>query len=110
VTRGLVDYRRGRFAGAVAAADSCLSRGQANWNRALPAHLVRAMALFRLGRPGAARAALDRASELYRTAVATSGESIRGGDWPDQLIAQTLFREAEGLILDPAFPADPFAP
>jgi serine/threonine protein kinase/Flp pilus assembly protein TadD len=109
-TRGLADYRRGRFAGAVAAADSCLSRGQECWNCALPAHLVRAIALSRLGRPGAARAALDRASELYRTAVATPGGPTRGGDWHDQLIAETLFREAEGLILDPAFPADPFAP
>jgi serine/threonine protein kinase/Flp pilus assembly protein TadD len=109
-TRGLAEYRRGRFASAVAAADSCLSRGQRNWNCALPAHLVRAMALLRLGRPGEARAALDRASELYRTVVATPGGPTRGGDWHDQLIAEILFREAEGLILDPTFPADPFAP
>jgi serine/threonine protein kinase/Tfp pilus assembly protein PilF len=110
VTRGLADYRRGRFADAVEAADSGLAWRPQHWNRELPAHLVRAMALSRLGRPGEARAALGRASDLYRAVVASPGGFIRGGDWPDRLIAEILLREAEALILDSTFPPDPFAP
>jgi tetratricopeptide (TPR) repeat protein len=109
VTGGLADYRRGRFADAVAAVDSCLSRGRLDWNCELPAHLVRAMALSRLGRPGEARATLGRASELYRRCVSRPGGPIPGGNWADRLIGEVLLREAEALILDPTFPADPFA-
>jgi hypothetical protein len=110
VTRGLADYRRGRFAEAVAAIDSCLSRRPGNWNCELTAHLVKAMALSRLGRLGEARAALNRASELYRTRVAGPGGLTPGGNWPDRLICEILLREAEALVLDSTFPADPFAP
>jgi serine/threonine protein kinase/Flp pilus assembly protein TadD len=109
VTRGLADYRRGRFADAVEAIDSCLSRRPENWNCQLPAHLVRAMALSRLGRPAEARAALKTASELYRTRVAGPGGPTPGGHWHDRLIGEILLREAEALILDSTFPADPFA-
>jgi serine/threonine protein kinase/tetratricopeptide (TPR) repeat protein len=109
VTRGLADYRRARFADAVAAIDSCLSRGPANWNCELPARLIRAMALSRLGRPGEARAALGRASELYQRCVSRPGGPIPGGNWADRLIGEVLLREAEPLILDPTFPDDPFA-
>src|SRR5262249_25649315 len=49
-TRGLAAYRRAQFADAVAWADRCLSRGSGNWNHELPAHLIRALALSRLGR------------------------------------------------------------
>jgi hypothetical protein len=49
-TRGLTAYRREHFADAVAWADRCLSRGPGDWDRELPAHLVRALALSRLGR------------------------------------------------------------
>jgi Flp pilus assembly protein TadD len=107
-TMGLADYRRGRFAQAVAAADSCLSRGPGNWNCELPSHLVRAMALSRLGRGGEAQAVLNRASELYQRCAARPVGSISGGDWPDLLIAEILLREAEALILDSTFPANPF--
>jgi len=109
VTQALADYRQGRFAEAVAAADSCLARGPVRWNLELPARLVRAMALSRLGRPVEARAALDRASELYQTCVARPDGAGTGGNWPDLVIGEILLREAEALILDSAFPTDPFA-
>src|SRR5262249_30874737 len=94
---------------AVAWADRCLARGSESWNRELPAHLARAMALCRLARPDEAGAAMARASDLYRTKVANPGGRAEGGDWHDQLICEVLLREAEALFLDRDFPADPFA-
>jgi tetratricopeptide (TPR) repeat protein len=108
-TRGLAAYRRGRFADAIAWADRCLSRGPGDWNRELPAHLVRALALSRLGRRDAAGAARARASDLYRTKVAKPGGRAAGGDWHDRVFCEVLRREAEALFLDRDFPADPFA-
>jgi tetratricopeptide (TPR) repeat protein len=108
-TRGLAAYRRERLADAVAWTDRCLSRGPGDWNRELPAHLVRAMALLRLGRHDEAAAALATASDLYRTKVAKPGGRTEGGDWHDQVICEVLRREAEADFLDRHFPADPFA-
>jgi serine/threonine protein kinase/tetratricopeptide (TPR) repeat protein len=108
-TRGLAAYRREHFAEAVAWADRCLARGPGDWNRELPAHLVRAMALARLGRRDEAGAALARASELYRTKIATPGGRAQGGGWHDRVICEVLRREADALFLDRDFPADPFA-
>jgi tetratricopeptide (TPR) repeat protein len=108
-TRGLAAYRREQFADAVAWADRSLSRSPGTWNLELPAHLVRTLALARLGRRGEAGAARARASDLYRTKVAKPGGRAEGGDWHDQVICEVLRREAEALFLDRDFPADPFA-
>jgi tetratricopeptide (TPR) repeat protein len=108
-TRGLAAYRREHFAEAVAWADHCLARGSGNWNCELPAHLVRSMALCQLGRRDEAGAALARASDLYRTKVASPGGRADGGDWHDQVICEVLRREAEADFLDRDFPPDPFA-
>ena len=98
-----------QFADAVAWADHCLARGPGDWNRELPAHLVRAMALARLGRRDEAGAARARASDLYRTKVANPGGRAAGGDWHDQVICEILGREAAADFLDRDLPADPFA-
>jgi hypothetical protein len=108
-TRGLAAYRREHFADAVAWADRCLARGPGDWNRELPAHLVRAMALSRLGRLDEAGAALVRASDLYRTSVASQGGRSDGGGWHDRVICEVLLREAEADTLERDFPAEPFA-
>jgi hypothetical protein len=108
-TRGLAAYRREQFADAVAWADRCLARAPESWNCELPAHLVRAMALSRLGRLDEAGAARARASDLYRTKVASPGGRADGGDWHDQVICEVLRREAEAYFLDRDFPAEPFA-
>jgi hypothetical protein len=67
------------------------------------------MALARLGRREEARAALARASDLYRTKVANPGGPADGGDRYDGIICEVLRREAEADLLDRDFPADPFA-
>jgi hypothetical protein len=108
-TRGLAAYRREQFADAVAWADRCLARGPGDWNREFPCHLVRAMALSRLGRLDEAGAARARASELYRTKVASPGGRANGAGWHDQVICVVLRREAEADFLDRDFPPDPFA-
>jgi hypothetical protein len=108
VTKGLAEYRRGRFADAVAWADRCLSRGPGNWNREIPAHLVRAMALARLGHPDEARAASAMACIIYRTRAVHTADPAPGGDWHDHVICEILRREAQALLLDPTSPADPF--
>jgi tetratricopeptide (TPR) repeat protein len=108
-TRGLAAYRREHFADAVAWADRCLARGPGDWNRELPAHLVRAMALSRLGRLDEADAALVRASDLYRTKVASQDGQADGGGWHDRVICEVLQHEAEEYSLDRDFPAEPFA-
>jgi tetratricopeptide (TPR) repeat protein len=108
-TRGLAAYRREQFADAVAWADRCLARGPGDWNRELPAHLVRAMALSRLGRLDEAGAVLVRASDLYRTTVASPGGRADGAGWHDRVICEVLRREAEAYSLDRDFPAEPFA-
>jgi tetratricopeptide (TPR) repeat protein len=108
-TRGLAAYRREHFADAVAWADRCLARGPGDWTRELPAHLVRAMALGRMGRRDEAGAARARASDLYRTKVANPGGRAEESGWLDQVICEVLRREAEADFLDRDFPADPFA-
>jgi tetratricopeptide (TPR) repeat protein len=108
-TRGLAAYRRAQFADAVAWTDRCLARGPGDWNRDLPAHLVRAMAMVRLGRLGEADAARARASDLYRTKVANPGDRAEGRGWHDRLICEVLRREAGAAFADRDFPADPFA-
>jgi Flp pilus assembly protein TadD len=75
-TRGLAAYRRAQFADAVVWADRCLARGPGDWNRELPAHL--ALALSHLGRLDEARAALDRASGLYRRKSRNRAAEPRG--------------------------------
>jgi tetratricopeptide (TPR) repeat protein len=108
-TRALAAYRRENFADAVAWADRCLSQGPADWNRELPSHLVRAMALSRLGRLDEAHPALARASDLYRAKVAIPRGRAEVGGWHDGVICEVLRREAEAYFLDRGFPADPFA-
>ena len=62
------------------------------------------------GRRDEARAALEKASGLYRTNVPQFTAPDPGRLWADILICEILLHEAEALILlDPAFPADPFA-
>jgi tetratricopeptide (TPR) repeat protein len=110
--KGLAEYRGGRFADALATIDQAeaATGGRGEWNFEVPAGCVRAMALLRLGRRDEARAALEKASGLYRANAPTTIAVDPGWFWPDLLICEILHREAEALVVfDPAFPADPFA-
>jgi tetratricopeptide (TPR) repeat protein len=109
--QGLADYRGGRFADAVAAIDKAQAAdGDGDWDLQVFAGCVRSMALIRLGRRDEARAAVIKASGLYRSNVQQATALDPGEFWADQLICEVLHREAEALVVyDPAFPANPFA-
>ena len=108
---GLADYRGGRFADAVAAIDKAQAAdGDGDWDLQVFAGCVRSMALMRLGSRDEARAALVKASGLYRSNVQQATALDPGAIWADLLICEVLHREAEALVVyDPAFPANPFA-
>ena len=67
MTRSLAAYREGDLPAALSWADLCLSDRKSSWDCKIPAHLVRSMALARLGRPAEARDALAKAEDIRRT-------------------------------------------
>ena len=71
--------------------------------------MVHAMALLRLGRRDEARAAREEGVELYRKDPDGTERPDPGDAWFDRLICEVLGNEVEGLFLDAAFPANPFA-
>jgi predicted Ser/Thr protein kinase/tetratricopeptide (TPR) repeat protein len=95
-TQSLAHYRRGRDKEALSLADHSLSFGASDWNRTVVAHVVRALALRRLGRGEEARQARQSASQTLRQV-----KGLGGGDytdnWHDYLISQLLLREANDL-------------
>jgi tetratricopeptide (TPR) repeat protein len=110
--KGLAEYRAQRFTDALATIQKSQAAmsGSGPWYFEVPARCVHAMALSRLGRRDEARAALERASELYRSNAPQNIALDPGPHWNDHLICEVLHREAEAVILyDPIFPADPFA-
>ena len=73
-----------------------------------------ATALHRQRRPGEARASLDEAMRWAREKAggrsefhSTAPRGVSSWIWWDLMLA---LREAEALLLDDAFPAQPFAP
>ncbi len=104
------DYRAGRFEAAaqrlrsLRAMDSSTDRPPI-----LTGRLILAMACQRLGRTAEARRELFSASEEITRDLGAGREIPPFGYWHDWLRIQLLRREAEALILDPDFPADPFA-
>jgi serine/threonine-protein kinase len=109
VAEALGDYRGGRFVAAVARVDECLSRRPGYWDCEVPAHLVRAMALHRLGRIDGAWESLRRAAETLQARLPRLDSRAFSSHWHDWLICGLLRREAEALIEPPDLPPDPFA-
>ena len=70
-----------------------------------------AACLLDVGRAEDARAALAEARTILEPCFPTTGAaSPLDSDWLDIIISQILYNQAEGRILDAAFPADPFVP
>jgi hypothetical protein len=108
VVAGWLDYREGRFA-------ACVQRlSGLSWPKNLrleaQRNLILAMAYQRLGKADEAHKHLDAA---YATAAQAPGDPDGKGTgnpaWTMWLRYEILRREAEGVILDPGFPDDPFA-
>ena len=108
---GLADFRAGRYETAVNDLEESLKLGT-GWVAAPLNYPVLAMAHRRLGHEDEARRWLEKAHGRRGDAALglKPGESIRSSAvWWDRLEFWLLLREADALILDAAFPADPFA-
>jgi hypothetical protein len=108
---GLVAFRAGRYERAIESTLKSLDLG-ARWIAAPLNHPVLAMAHHRLGHREEARQWLEQAHG--RRGDARSRRRVEylasSGAWWDRLEFQLLLREADAMVLDAAFPADPFAP
>jgi tetratricopeptide (TPR) repeat protein len=108
LTKGLAEYRRGRFKNSVEWMDKALltARQQSlpGWNheqernRKAMAYLVAAMAQYQLHDTAAARTALDQGTGIIETQFPAADSGDVGHDWPGWLIARRLLQEAKSLI------------
>jgi hypothetical protein len=107
----LAAFRAGRYGRAVESTLKSLDLG-ANWLAASLNYPVLAMAHHRLGHRDEARQWLEQARG--RRGDARSRRWVQyftsSGAWWDRVEFQLLLREADEMILDAAFPADPFSP
>ncbi len=110
MTRALAEYRCGRYEAAVAWSEKCLAQKSIDWNCEIPAHLVQAMAWFRLHRQESARSALLDVSEIIKGSLPKLGHLDWDRFWHGRLICSLLLREAEELILGKPVSTDPFSP
>ena len=110
VVRALLDYRAGDPGGAAGRLEKLAL--VADDSLTLLGRITLALARFRLGREAEARRDLHRASESLRRSRPRfdRGQQYVGLSWQDWIVPEVLLREAEELILDPSFPADPFVP
>jgi hypothetical protein len=109
---GLAEFRARRCERAVEYAMKSIDLG-ARWPAAPLNYPVLAMAHHVLGHRAEARRWLENAHG--RGSVASHGRGsadVLGSTaaWWDRVEFQLLLREADGMVLDAAFPADPFAP
>jgi serine/threonine-protein kinase len=97
LTRGLVEYRAGRPADALAWLERVAAKADGS-NTDATAFAVQAMALYHLAKAAEARTALERAQAIIAQKMPHPSRGQRfGGDWHDWLHSQILLREAEGL-------------
>jgi hypothetical protein len=106
--KGLVEYRRGEFSNAIQWMQTTRETGSRHdlpaWshererNRTVMSLLVEGMALQRLKRAAAARAALANATDIIKAQFPEPDCGDLGREWPDWLICHILLREAKALI------------
>jgi tetratricopeptide (TPR) repeat protein len=106
-TKGLAEYRRGRFESAITwlrmTLESSRRQNLPGWthererNRCAAAFLVEAMARQRLGQPQAA-SAFKEGTDIVQLQFPALESGNLGREWPDWLIAHILLREAATLI------------
>jgi tetratricopeptide (TPR) repeat protein len=103
-TRGLADYRRGKFPSAIDWMQKTLAndRGRAGhqWDDYLyvEAYTVIAMAHYRMGAIPEARSALATAEEHARKALPRLDSGLIGTIWRDWIVAHALLDEANQLM------------
>jgi WD40 repeat protein len=109
---GLADFRAGRYEGAVEHLEESLKLGS-TWPAAPLNYPVLAMAHHPLGHGNEARRWLEKAHGRRGDAMhglkpeeALDSSAV----WWDGVELRLLLREADAIVLDASFPADPFAP
>src|SRR5262249_19134815 len=97
ITKGMVDYRVGRFG---PAAEIIIRSPPSNeLHRGALAYSILAMAQWRQGKVGEARSALAAAQRIVATKMPKTEEGQTfADDWDDWLHAEILCREAEELL------------
>jgi tetratricopeptide (TPR) repeat protein/thiol-disulfide isomerase/thioredoxin len=96
-TKGLAEYRQGRFADAAESEQASTGANEAYLSAG--ADLVLAMAQFQLKQPDPARASLDKGAELIASKMPRIDKGEIGTPyWNDWIINVTLLREARELM------------
>jgi WD40 repeat protein/tetratricopeptide (TPR) repeat protein len=100
-TKGLAEYRRERFASAAdwmkkIIGQSPVYGGKPYAPREVCAHALLAMVRQQLGQPDAARVALAKAEQVFKTELSQLEYSAT--EWHNRLIAQILLREARNVV------------
>jgi tetratricopeptide (TPR) repeat protein len=105
LSNGLVHYRAGRYADAVAWLEKAAPSVEGT-NRDATVFAVLAMAHFRLGHADQAAAAHDQAQTMLAGKMPdpAKGQPLLGGAYHDWYHSQLLFREADALLAPPKAP------
>ncbi len=99
--KGLVEYRQRHFSSAANWTEKVVA--QPVWVfRDAQAYLVLAMAQHQLGQHAKALATLDKGIDVIETRMRSLKSGDIGDGWIDWIIVQTLRKEAEALIENPA--------
>jgi tetratricopeptide (TPR) repeat protein len=96
----LADYRREKYASALARIEKCLAHSELHWSYEVPAHCLRAMALRESGESERGQAAITRANELMEAELPANESGQRksvGAWWMEGLIATSLLKEAAAI-------------
>jgi hypothetical protein len=106
VSIGLMAYREGSWSASQGWCQRCLSYTENNPSRIATAHIIQAMACFRLGERKLAHSELLEGRELITAEFKKGLNEGNGGEgfWYDWLFARILLREAE-MLIEHSFPA-----
>jgi len=96
--KALAEYREGSFQSAAEWAARVQEQAGGDYRRDVQAYSVLAMAQHRLHREGEAHTTLRKAIGVAETNLPKLDSGDLGPDWHDWIIAQTLLREAKGLV------------
>jgi tetratricopeptide (TPR) repeat protein len=103
-TMALLWYREGEFVDATTLARTAAGKAPEDWRVVVPAQIVLAMSLHRLGKTEEAKKQLALAVRSFKRQVPTVDRS--GNSWHDWIICRILLREAEGILGEPADKAE----
>ncbi len=104
ISLSLMAYRQNYTPTAKEWCRKCLAYAEYNPSRHGTAHIIQAMACYRLGEVAMAQAELEQGRKIVETGFAGGLQAGNGADgfWYDWLFVRILLREAEALIEKPA--------